>query len=275
MPLKARRYVRRMRGGAQAHLLEAENGRFYVVKSRDNPQGRRILINEWVAAVFLRHLEITVPETALIEVTPEFVRDHPEFCIQLGTSRRPVEPGWHFGSCFPGDPATTAVYDFLPDALLTQVVNSRDFLGVLVADKWLANADGRQAIYYRARIERARADPGSVETGFVASMIDHGFVFNGPEWSLRAGPLHGLAPRGIVYSPVRSLDDFQPWLDRVTHFPPEVVDEALRGLPPEWFDGDRDQLETLLERLLARGRHTAERLLECRHARPEWFPNWK
>lgn len=275
MPLRARRYIRKMRGGAQAHLLEAEDGHYYVVKFRDNPQGRRILINEWIASVFLQYLEIAVPETAVILVTADFIQENPELCIQLGARRQPVQPGWHFGSRYPGDPATTAVYDFLPDVLLSQVVNRRDFLGVLVADKWLANADGRQAVYYRARIERPSGEGTFPASGFVASMIDHGFVFNGPEWKLEAGPLHGLAPRSVVYHQVRSLDDFQPWLHRVAHFPEEIADVALRSLPPEWFENDREELEALLERLLKRGSKTAERLLECRRARPDWFPNWK
>ena len=30
MPVDARRFIRKMRGGAQAHLLEASDGRFYV-----------------------------------------------------------------------------------------------------------------------------------------------------------------------------------------------------------------------------------------------------
>jgi hypothetical protein len=52
MPASARRLVRKMRGGAQAHLIEADDGHFYVVKFRNNPQGRRILVNEWFGACF-------------------------------------------------------------------------------------------------------------------------------------------------------------------------------------------------------------------------------
>ena len=53
MPIQATRLIRKMRGGAQAHLLECDDGHFYVVKFRNNPQHRRILINEWIASVFL------------------------------------------------------------------------------------------------------------------------------------------------------------------------------------------------------------------------------
>ena len=136
MPVNARRLIRKMRGGAQAHLLEADDGHCYVVKFKNNPQHRRILVNELLAATLLEYLQITIPETALVRITEEFVGENPDLHFQLGSRCVPVEPGWHFGSRFPGDPQTTAVYDFVPDALLKQVVNREQFLGVLVFDKW-------------------------------------------------------------------------------------------------------------------------------------------
>ena len=65
MPVDARRLIRKMRGGAQAHLIEAADGHCYVVKFLNNPQHRRILINEWIASVFLRHLGFSTPEAAV------------------------------------------------------------------------------------------------------------------------------------------------------------------------------------------------------------------
>ena len=42
--VNAKRFVRKMRGSAQAHLLECDDGSFYVVKFSNNPQGgRRVL----------------------------------------------------------------------------------------------------------------------------------------------------------------------------------------------------------------------------------------
>src|SRR6202140_2557447 len=121
MPLTAVRHVRKMRGGAQAHLLEADDGHWYVVKFRNNPQHRRILVNESLAATLLESLKIAAPKTALIQVTPEFLAAHPDVHPAMGARRIPFEPGWQFGSQYPGDPGRTAVYDFLPDALLPQV----------------------------------------------------------------------------------------------------------------------------------------------------------
>src|SRR5678815_1409410 len=102
MPLIAVRHVRKMRGGAQAHLLEVDDGHWYVVKFRNNPQHRRILVNELIASVLLEYLRITAPPTALIHVTADFLQANPDACLTLGSRRVPVEPGWHFGSRYPG-----------------------------------------------------------------------------------------------------------------------------------------------------------------------------
>src|SRR5579863_7512829 len=155
MPVDARRFVRKMRGGAQAHLLEAAGGRFYVVKFRNNPQHQRILVNEWIATAFLEYLGITAPPAALVRVSQTFLDENPDVHFQLGRGRIAVEAGWHFGSEYPGDPLRSVVYDFLPDALLDRVENLADFRGVLAFDKWMGNADARQSIFFRARLRES------------------------------------------------------------------------------------------------------------------------
>lgn len=268
MPVNARRLIRKMRGGAQAHLLEADDGYFYVVKFRDNPQHRRILVNELISSVFLSYLQVTAPATAVVHLSDGFLRDNPEVYIQLGTRRVPITPGWHFGSRYPGDPARQTVYDFLPDALLQSVANLQEFLGVLVFDKWTGNADARQSIFFRAQARHQS------RTSFLAQMMDHGYVFDGPHWSFVDSPLQGLYFRPVVYQNVRSVDDFQPWLDRVRHFPEEVLDDALKQIPPEWIEGDETALEKLFTRLLARRSRVEDLIEDCRHGRVNPFPNW-
>src|SRR6185436_8564416 len=123
-----------------------------------------------------------------------FLAANPEAYLTLGSRRIEVEPGWHFGSRYPGDPGRIAVYDFLPDALLPNVVNLDHFRAILVFDKWLGNADGRQAVFFRALVKRGDT-PHAGRPGFVATMIDHGFAFNGPNWDFPEAPLQGLYAR--------------------------------------------------------------------------------
>jgi hypothetical protein len=169
-----------------------------------------------------------------------------------------------------------AVYDFLPDVLLNQVVNQREFFGMLAFDKWMANTDSRQAIFVRARVkEFTRASmEHPLRMGFVALMMDHGFLFDGQQWAYRDSPIQGLYSRTQIYEGVRGFDDFQPWLDQILHFPETVVDEALKSVPPEWVAGEENVLHDLLEKLMRRRNRVADELRDCASKRGTVFPNW-
>ena len=277
MPVSARHLIRKMRGGAQSHLIAGEDGELYVVKFTNNPQHRRILINEWLANAFLRYLQIHVPQTALIRVSEDFLAQNPDVYFSVGSRRESVVPGLHFGSKMSVNPDKVAVFDFLPEKLLGKVENRVEFLGTLVFDKWVGNADSRQAVFFRARAKTWTPLKGEAPAriGFFAQMIDHGFAFNGPHWEFLDTPLNGLYFRTSVYEEVTSLDSFQPWLDMVTNFPIEVIDGAWKEIPREWLDQDEDELEKLLESLLKRRRKVSQLIEDVRRKRASAFPNWR
>jgi hypothetical protein len=263
-----------MRGGAQAHLVEAADGHFYVVKFRNNPQHRRVLVNEWVASALLEYLQLNAAKTAVIDFDQNFLTANPDVAIHGQHSRESAETGWHFGSRYPGDPLRTAVYDFLPDLLLAKVANAAEFAGVLAFDQWVGNADSRQAVFYRAQVEDTRHSQPP-RNAFVALMVDHGFVFHGPDWAYHDSPLRGLYHRPQVYAAVRGWASFEPWLERIRHFPADVVDRALRSLPPQWLAEDGDVLEALLEKLMRRRGRVGDLIEAVRDSHPNPFPNWR
>jgi hypothetical protein len=276
MPIRARRLIRKMRGGAQSHLMEGDDSNLYVVKFTNNPQHRRILVNEWLSSVWLKYLQIHSPEASVIELSDKFISVNPELAIIRGSKKEPPFPGLHFGSRMSVNPDRVAIYDFLPDALLAKVENRCDFLGILVFDKWVCNADSRQSIFFRARAKSWTPLKGDtpVKIGFFAQMIDHGFAFNGPHWQYPDSPMQGVYFRSNVYEEVTSLDSFQPWLDMVRHFPVEVIDQAWKAIPPDWLDGDDDHLEQLLEKLLKRRSRVEQLLQDLAKRQPSIFPNW-
>src|SRR5207244_433812 len=96
----------------------------------------------------------------IVEVSEHFLAANPGVFLEMGAKRTPVEPGWHFGSRHPGDPDRLAIYDFIPDALLHQVANAEHFCASLVFDRWVANADGRQTIFFRAQLKDWLVSPG-------------------------------------------------------------------------------------------------------------------
>lgn len=265
-------FVRKMRGYTQAHLLRARDEQTYVVKFRNNPQGRRVLVNEWVTSELLQASGIQTPQATLVHVTPEFLELNPAVHLRDGNERVAVEPGVHFGSQYPGDAASTVVYDFLPDAMLSQVDNLEDFLRVLVFDKWLGNTDGRQCVFYRQPARVSGSDTKRVR--WVASMIDHGLSFNGGQWNFPDCPIHGLYGRGLVYNSVRSLDDFEPWLEELSNVTEDLIARATTRMPAEWVENDGDGLKRLLDHLFQRRTRVPELLKACCQNAPNSFPRW-
>lgn len=277
MAVNATQLERRMRGGAQAHLFACDDGAFYVTKCLNNPQHRRILANEWTASHLLGYLQISAPQVRVVRLSTEFLATRSDVYFESGANHKSVAPGDHFGSRFPGNPHQEAVYDYLPDSLLRSVVNLRDFAGALVFDRWTANSDSRQAIFFRRRLRDWINTPhiSPLQKGFIAQMVDHGYAFDGPHWAFHDSPIQGLYFRSLVYENIRGFDDLQPWFDRVRFAPASLCDEILSQIPGAWLEGDELEFERLLEQLMRR-RAKVEGLLRATvAARPQLFPAWR
>ena len=259
-------HVRRMRGGAQPHLMRCSDGGYYVVKFLDNPQHPRVLANEWLGARLAAHLGLPVPESTVVEVREELINHSGDLAIDLGRSRRKVRAGLQFGSRYPGDPTEIPAYDFLPDERLAEVDNLGDFLGMLVFDKWTCNTDGRQAVFYRPL--------GSL--CYRALMIDQGFCFNAGEWDFPDAPLRGLYARTRVYQAVTGMESFEPWLERLEdRMGGRIFDGIASEVPLEWYEFDKGALYRLIEKLWARRRAVRDLILSAKNTYRQPFPNWK
>jgi HipA-like protein len=160
--IKALEQIRRMRGGAQSHLMRCSDGSYYVVKFQNNPQHRRILVNELLGTRLASRLGLPTAPVEVVEVGAELIRLTPELSIELPRSRTPCAAGLQFGSRYPGDPRQMALHDFLPDEKLREVRNLHDFAGMLVFDKWACNTNGRQTVFFEDVARTGRVTPGGV-----------------------------------------------------------------------------------------------------------------
>lgn len=258
--------VRRMRGGAQAHLMRCGDEGYYVVKFQNNPQGQRILANELLGTRLAARLGLATPPAAVVEVREALIAHTEDLVMQLGRGRAPCRAGLQFGSRYPGSPAEIVVFDFLPEEQLRSVVNLTDFCGMLVFDKWTCNTNGRQAIFFRQ----------GGESRYQAQMIDQGFCFNAGEWNFPDAPLRGLYARHRVYESVRGIESFEPWLARVEEKMTEsLVEEIYSEIPPEWYDFEPDALERMLEQLLRRRKLVRELIIAAWKSSAQPFPNWR
>lgn len=255
-----------MRGGAQSHLMRCDDGGYYIVKFQNNPQHIRVLANEMLGTKIAAYLGLRVPQIEVVEVHPELIELTADLVIQLGMGRTPCRAGKQFGSRYPGDPAQTNVFDFLPDEQLSQVENLADFAGMFVFDKWTCNTNGRQAVFF--------LEPG--RSRYQAMIIDQGFCFNAGEWNFPDAPLRGLYNRHSVYRHVTGIDSFEPWLNRMEErLSCAKLGEIAGSIPPEWYNDEYAKLDELIRRLDRRRRLVRELIVSARDCGRQPFPNWK
>src|SRR5512135_1428154 len=129
MPVEAVQHVRRMRGGAQAQLMRASDGHFYVVKFQNNPQHLRVLANEFLATRLAERIGLPVPVTEVIDVGEWLIQNTPELSIETGLRPLPCHAGLQFGARYVCDPTEAQVFDYLPESMLEKVKNRAAFAG--------------------------------------------------------------------------------------------------------------------------------------------------
>ena len=254
-----------MRGGAQSHLMRCADNFYYVVKFRNNPQHTRVLVNDWLGTRLGELIGLPVPATAVVDVDPWLVEHTPELRIELCGQRTMFAAGLSFGSRYVVSPLEGQVYDYLPETMLANVRNLRDFAGVLALDKWTCNANGRQVAFWKKARERK----------FTACFIDQGYCFNAGEWSFPDAPLRGVFGRNDVYACITGWESFEPWLSRIESFAESGIWQLAEEIPPEWYGGESEELEKLLRKLLERRGRVRELILSFKNSSRQPFPNWK
>jgi hypothetical protein len=89
--------IRRMRGGAQSQLMRCSDENYYVVKFQNNPQHRRILVNELLGTRLARRLGLPTTPVEIIYVHQELIELTPELCMEMPRARVPCQAGAQFG----------------------------------------------------------------------------------------------------------------------------------------------------------------------------------
>jgi hypothetical protein len=273
-PIRAVEHIRRMRGGAQSHLMRCSDENYYVVKFQNNPQHRRILVNELLGTKLAALLGLPTTAVGIIKVTEDLIELTPDLNVEAPrtgnmagyTCRIPCHSGLQFGSRYPGDPHHLTLSNFLPDKQVLSMRNLRDFVGMLVFDLWTCNTDPRQVIFGRQE----------VGTPYQAWMIDQGFCFNAGGWNFPDKPRRNLYDRKVVYEQVKGIESFEPWLARLeSEKIAQVLLAIAEAIPPEWYEFDSASFLRLLEQLDSRRSKVRELLWSVRKSYPDFFPNWE
>ena len=264
MAVAAVQQIRRMRGGAQGHLMLGSDGHLYVVKFQNNPQHLRVLANELLATRLAEAVGLSVPATEVVEVSEWLVENTPELVIDTGREKARCRAGLQFGSRYVGGLMPGQVVDYLPEEQLGAVRNLREFAGMLALDKWTGNSNGRQAVFHRKPREKR----------YAATFVDQGYCFHAGEWTFPDAPLRGVYARNLVYADVAGWESFEPWLGRVENFTPEALWKIAESVPPVWYGGDLREMERLGTALLERRARVRDWVVQFRESGRRPFPKW-
>lgn len=260
------RFLRKLRGGTQAHLVQCDDGHFYAAKSPVNPQGIRVLVNEYLGSQVFRSIDIATARVTPIILSQKFLKANPEMAFAFKTNHIALKPGVHLGSRFEVAPDTVSIHDFLPEALLTKVNNATDFLGSFVADIWLCNRDARQFVFYR---EHPVDSTGN--GGFRALAIDHGLCLGGQDWNFVDSPvISGKLQTGIYRS--SSPQYLDRWVQRLTEIEEGTLNRWTAEIPSQWRTEAGPELEGVTGTLVARKQRVAGLVNAAIHGRPQCFP---
>jgi hypothetical protein len=253
-----------MRGGSQAHLLRADDGNLYITKFQNNPQHVRVLANEFLATRLARFLGLPVPDVEIIAVPDWLIEDSPDLRIEIASRLVRCTSGLQLGIRYAADLWQDRISDHLADLKFEYLKNKQDFWRIVVLDKWLGNCDGRQAVFARRANQRE----------YDATFIDHGYCFNGPEWTFPDLPLHGVFHRNAIYRGVTGWDSFEPALSRAESLDSKTLWTLASEIPPEWYHYEQDALCCLIDSLGKRRSIIRDLISKFRNCSRQPFPNW-
>lgn len=224
-PLK---FIRKMRGGSQSSLLEAEDGNYYIVKLPDNPQGPEVLFNEAFGTLMMRFLGLPVPEWRVIALSDEFIDHNCEMWIETaGSIRQRPNAGLCFGSRLVLGGEDETLYELLPRQLFDLIENKDDFIGMLLFDVWAKQSDFRQALFLQ-----------NAKTRLIkVTFIDQGDLFERRKLPRRNAHIGGSYLDPLVYRNIDLVNSIPKWEARIRTITPYALDVLgyTSPIPQEWY----------------------------------------
>jgi hypothetical protein len=233
-------FVRKMRGGSQPALIRCNDEKLYVVKFFNNPQGPNVLANEVLGSELLNALNLPSPRWKTVFISRRFIEKNPGISFESHAGYSAIQCGLHFGSEFLGDEKAEHVYEWLPNAFCSRVVNAKDFLGIQLFDIWTNHCDHRQSLYTTK----------DANASFQAVFIDNGHMFGGPEWSGTSRQGESLSLDKRFHFTEWPAKIAASWIARFETECSSSLSNIIHQVPTFWYSGDINHVaESLIRRL--------------------------
>jgi hypothetical protein len=212
------RYVKPLReGGSLPAIIEADDGRLFVVKFRGAGQGTKALVAELLSAAVAQALSLPLPEPVIVEVDPAMARTEPD--EEVGDLLR-ASPGRNFALGYlSGAVMFTRGADAPPTGALASAI--------VWLDAYLMNVD------------RTVRNPNLLVQNGQLHLIDHGAaLYWHHDWDPaadRSGDRFALVRDHVLLPWADDLPGISPGL--AAHLTDDHIAAAVAALPEDWLDG--------------------------------------
>lgn len=209
------------RGATRPQLFRCQDGEVYVVKTRNNKLGSKVLVNEYLATRLGELLELCFPPGGIVTVPPALVQA--ERCLRcLG-----IAAGPHFGCRY----LRGGMY--VGRAAVERAGNKKQMAGVILLDHFLHNYDRTNS---RCNLLIRREKDGYRLYG-----IDNSHAFRRGRWDvalLRALVSEVRVNRCRAYGVLMkhlAATDYAPYATLLENMSDAFITALVEEIPVEWL----------------------------------------
>lgn len=232
----ANRAIERIKNGCTKPYHVLCDGESYIVKFQQNPEGPRVLVNEYVCSKLAQLLKLPVPSPALVQVTSEFMSDYGREISEHIEADLGI--GIHFGT-----KKIKKVFPLVSTEMLRSAKNADVIPEILLFDHWIGNFDrarnGGNLLFDASKMEIV--------------MIDHTHAFElGSLWSatqLNIKINEGFTifdTSGYVYKKfvpfIRGNHPFHSILEKMSRLTRDDLWNIISSIPDEWNVPEEDRV---------------------------------
>ena len=226
--LHATKFQRKMRGGSQSSLLQAEDGKYYIVKMMGNPQGCSVLFSEALGSEIMRLIGLATPDWRPIVISEKFIEDNPGMWFEMpGSCAQRPSAGLHFGSKLVMPTTNENLFEILPRSWFAKIRNRESFLGALLFDLWANQSDARQAVFLQDLENRSIS----------ATFIDHGALFGQHNAGCSTKRIRAMYLDPEIYENLDVDSALPKWEDRIATLSESTLAMLIEraDIPTQWY----------------------------------------
>ncbi|MBI0577056.1 hypothetical protein IEC97_06760 [Neobacillus cucumis] len=206
-------------GFSKPQLFEMSDGKIYLVKFKDNPQGTRVLVNDWVVGKLAQLLGLPVAPFKLVYFSKS------DFKKYSGLYKFGFKPGYQFASLLLKD--CTGLWE---PRINQKIVNIHKLPEIIVFDYWVHNNDRDTGNVLLERL---------ADNTCYLHLIDHGLCFPGYGYSkklLKNVPMN-LLKQSVHTWAVTQIDDPKSLIkftEKVLALPSKQILSVIDSIPDDW-----------------------------------------